>query len=257
MMSCECAARENWPGAAFRRGCGCSRCRAGRIEDLARNSLSAALAHSQSRAEAGGWGNELTIDRDVSVIWGPRVNLANWLTNPVVRAGAGSPTRPGQWLYKLFLRGDAKPLYLGRVTQQRTLARRIRDHVTAGTPLKGLTGAGVWPLITLNKTRLRQRPRDPLALNESALIDNIIASLGPAAFQISVAEVRRLAPRTGRPGRAFAADTALAEKHYHRRNASRINSRHNDRAERDPTLSRLVDRVTIFATRGKPLWRMP
>src|SRR4051812_20473370 len=113
-----CSARENWAPAPFGCGCGCRICRS-QIDDLADRSLSAALAHAQNRAEAAGlgrFGDELTIDRDISVIWGPRRNLQSWLNNPTGRPGDTLPNRAGQWLYKIFLGSESKPLYLGRVT---------------------------------------------------------------------------------------------------------------------------------------------
>lgn len=224
------------------------------IDRLADRSLSAALASAQNRAEqaqAGGYADELTIDRDISVIWGPRVNLHAWLAHPIGRPGDTPPTRAGQWLYKIFLGSDGKPLYLGRVTGSNTsLLRRIRQHIGRGTPIAGLTAAGVRALIANNKAMLRAG--NPGARSESRLIDDILASLGPAAFQISFSEIKRLA-RGGKRTRAFGADTALAEKHYHRKRAARITSRDNPRFEEetrrqrpagiDPLLARLVDRV--------------
>jgi hypothetical protein len=248
-----CIARENWPGRSRGRRCSCGGCRRQEIEELAERSLSAALAHAQNRGESeagSGFGDELTIDKDVSVIWGPRYNLATWLVNPACRAGDASPRDPGQWLYKIFLGPARAPLYLGKVTGDSTsLHERIRKHTTRGTAIPALTAATVAAEITRNKARLRAG--DPSARTESQIIDDIIASLGSGAFQISCAEVRRL--KSGRRVRAYATDTSLAEKHYHRKNAARINSRDNPRFEEelgsgfsreaDGELSQLVGRI--------------
>jgi hypothetical protein len=224
------------------------------IDRLADRSLSAALAHAQNRAEAleaGGLGDELTIDRDISVVWSPRVNLAKWVGAPTGRPGDTPPNKAGQWLYKFFLGADRKPLYVGRVTGRGTsLVERIQAHRSRGKPISGLTAAGVLPLITANKAKLRAKA--PGARSESQLIADILASL-PASIEFSFAEVKRLDPRTGKPKRAYAADTAFAEKRYHRKGAARINTRDNPRFEEeieadllganDPGLANLVRRV--------------
>ncbi len=156
-----CIARENWPGRSRGRRCSCGGCRRQEIEELAERSLSAALAHAQNRGESeagSGFGDELTIDKDVSVIWGPRYNLATWLVNPACRAGDASPRDPGQWLYKIFLGPARAPLYLGKVTGDSTsLHERIRKHTTRGTAIPALTAATVAAEITRNKARLRGR----------------------------------------------------------------------------------------------------
>jgi hypothetical protein len=255
-MSRECVARENWP--SYGGGCPCRRCRERTLDRLADRSLSVALAHAQNRAEAaesGRFGDELTIDKDISVIWSRRANLATWLAAPT-RPGDTPPNRSGQWLYKFFLVGATQPLYIGRVTG-RKLTTRISEHLRKRTPIRGLTFANVGQVITRNKADLRNKV--PGAKTSSQMIDEILSSLPHNQFEISFAEVKRLG-RGGRPTRAFAADAALAEKHFHRKNAARINTRDDPRFEAanlagvpgdDPALARLVRRVAAaLAARG-------
>ncbi len=255
-----CKRRENWPSPPFARGCMCTRCRRSTIDQLADCSLSAALAHSQNRAEQGSLerlGDELTIDRDISVIWSPRMNLQTWPTwrkAPVGRAGDTPPNRPSQWLYRFFLGSSPKPIYIGRVTG-RSLVARIDEHLRRGRRIANMTPAKVLSAIAANNALLRSG--NPLARTEDRMIDAILASLPASAFQFSFAEVKRLARGTSARRRAFAADTALAEKHYHRRNAAWINRRDNPRFEAseprgdDPALARLVRRVSAaIATRA-------
>src|SRR5262249_54396926 len=112
---CTCFGRENWPRPPYHR-CSCGACRRGAIDDLVDRSLSVALAHAQNRieSEGGRFGDELTVDKDLSVIWTPRQNLAAWQLAPSGRPGDTPPNRPGQFVYKLFLGSDPRPLYLGR-----------------------------------------------------------------------------------------------------------------------------------------------
>ena len=247
MMPRECVARENWP--SYGGGCPCRRCRERTLDRLADRSLSVALAHAQNRAEAaesGRFGDELTIDKDISVIWSRRANLASWRSP--TRPGSKPPNQPGQWLYKFFLVGARQPLYIGRVTG-RKLTTRIGEHLRKRAPIPGLTLANVGQHITRNKADLRNKV--PAAKTSSQMIDKILSSLPHNRFEISFAEVKRLG-RGGSPTRAFGADTALAEKHFHRRNAARINTRDDPRFEAanwgdlpgdDPVLARLVRRV--------------
>jgi hypothetical protein len=250
-MPIGCTRREDWPSPLFARGCMCTRCRRDTIDQLADRSLSAALAHSQNRVEQGSperLGDELTIDRDISVIWSPRRNLQTWRKAPVGRPGDTPPNRPSQWLYRFFLGSSPKPVYIGRVTG-RSLVARIDEHLRRGRTIANLTPSKVRSEIAANNALLRSG--SPLARTEDRMIDAILASLPASAFQFSFAEVKRLSRGTRARRRAFGADTALAEKHYHRRNAAWINRRDNPRFETasgprcdDPSLARLVRRVS-------------
>lgn len=252
MMRTACTAREDWPRSPYRRACLCQRCRAGTIERLADQSLSAALAHAQNRGEAeapylGSSAAEDTIDTDISVDWSPPAPLDKWLPT--------APRRPGQFLYKIFLRGNTKPLYIGRVTGgQTSLHGRITTHIQRGRTTSTLTRQNVYQEIARNKALWRSGAKG--AKSESQLFDDILKTLGPAAFDISVAAVKRIGLGGGK-SRAYGADTALAEKYYHRRNLAWINTRDNPRFEAevaadsrtdDPALSRLVQRILATST---------
>lgn len=248
---CRCRRCENWP-PPYRRRCSCRACRNRHaIDELANRSLNVALAHAQNRFERDwdSYGTEATIDKDLSVIWGRRQNLQTWRNAPTGRPGDTPPNKSGQFLYKLFLGSDTKPLYLGRVTGRNTsLVTRIGQHVRNGKPISGLTPQGVGSLIAANRALIRAN--NPAAKSEHQLIDDILASLPPSAFQISFSEVKRIG-RSGKRTGARAADTAMVEKRYHRRGASRINSPDNPRFEEavdfggseDPALVQLVNRV--------------
>ena len=228
--------------------CRCSRCRGENdlVERLANESLSVALRHAQDRYEAvageayrrlaEGLGPEAVIDKDIKVQWGRHQDLTGFLTAPA-NAKAASPGE--QWLYRLFLKGDPVPLYLGRVTDPKTtLKERIQVHARRGKRIRGLSAsdppavqrAKIKELIRKNAER-RAKCK---GLPESLLMDSILKSLGRDKFAISVAEVKRL--RKGATGTlpARPADTALVEKHYHRKGASRINRADNPRFEEAP-----------------------
>src|SRR5262249_47035013 len=141
LMPTRCTRLENWPAPPFVRGCMCKGCRRSMIDRLADQSLTTALAHAQNRSEGGRfdrYADELTIDRDISVIWSRRMSLPAWRAAPVGRPGDTPPNRSGQWLYKFFLGSSPRPIYLGRVTG-RALVNRIDEHLRRGRPIPNLT----------------------------------------------------------------------------------------------------------------------
>ena len=222
--------QENWPGPGWHRGgcgCGCARCRrrGGMIDRLARRSLSAALAHAQhGRGEAEEWGAEATrgASRDtlyacIRVAWEAPVPVAN-----LPAQAPAAYRQPGEWLYRFWRIGEARPLYIGRITGGR-VDRRVAEH-------RGY----------INKATYANR------LARGAATARIAQALNPA----NPADLQRITVQAGRYVANFSFDspcvaptgargnvqrsaalTAVVEKLYHSRSTSQFNLRSEPRFE--------------------------
>ena len=122
---------ENWPRDLHGGGCGCSRCRRrSTIDRLADQSLSTALRHAQSRAEAD-FGEEaasppgrVTLPGSFSG-WKRPVTLAELFADPPP-APYGATAFPA--LYRIYAEGTQIPLYVGMVLKT-SIAARVASHV--------------------------------------------------------------------------------------------------------------------------------
>lgn len=231
---------ENWPSLRSQGNCGCARCRA-----RWRDARQIALAHAQNRmvgeaAEAafadlriGPGAAYETVYGDYSVRWERRMPLANFLALPDPRYR--DPAR--QWNYRIYLKGDTRPLYLGKTGPRakgvkKGVRHRLQDHSrgTGGTVLPGVTTIADAQALA---AKHRAAPLKHLR-GDTKLLADLIKSLGSGNFDVKVGEVVKRKVGLGGKVTFTPPDigaSLLTERFQLKGGVARINRR--DRAEDD------------------------
>ncbi len=178
---------EDWPEPPCAKGCGCRRCGAGDLDRIVGRELSVALRHAQDRFAEAGAGAE---GAGPIVRYGRRMPLPDFLAS-----GDGRYKDPGlQWNYRFYLKGDNRPLYVGKAGRvQGGLRGRILRHLREGTRRPGIRTAKDAVDAAIRHRRAPKLPGE----GDSRLLDDIIASLGTGAFDFQAGDV---VVRRGGPG---------------------------------------------------------
>lgn len=234
-------------------GGGCAQCQgrpwegasqAGRlpINQLARRSLSTALAHAQhGRFEAE---KIIAVSPNLRYSFGRPMALLEVKNAP---AGSEYAIQGQPWLYKIYHRD--RPDYAWYLGQTFNLRRRIREHINAKGPriAAALAAHGGGDLVTQAARHLdvnrRQRDAATPAVRrslrkEEEVFDDVLRTLGPAMFRIRAAKVEQ--KWRGQWIKASQAALISAEKDLHSQGVARGNAWSNQRFEAGLTARQLV-----------------
>jgi hypothetical protein len=130
--------REDWPDLRHKSQCSCRSC--GRIEELARQSLSTALRHAQSRADMGLGAEAATPAGQITLPgkfkgWKNATPLRDLFTSAALNVFI----RPNQRrLYRIYRDRSPTPLYIGTAYKE-SIRKRVVSHLgplmrSTGTP---------------------------------------------------------------------------------------------------------------------------
>lgn len=141
----------------------------------------AALPFQRSRDEGS--------TREVVVRWGDRMPLVDYLAAPP----KAHKDEQGQWLYRFYLTGDGRPLYVGKAgPREDGVWGRIRAHRNTAAQLARTLPAAQQVSTPLGaKDAARRHRMSPLAAlqGDSELFHRLLASLGVGKFDITIGEV--------------------------------------------------------------------
>jgi hypothetical protein len=198
---------ENWPNDSPASGCGCARCRDGRsIERLADASLSAALAHAQNRAESDGEFEAATPAGTLTLPgrfggWRGAVTLD-------VLFGSNAPsdfTKPKRLLYRIYVEGRQKPLYIG-MAYNSAIRDRVLSHLRAIITKSGALAKTA----SVGKLALTPKPAFGSQRSEIQKLRILAAQLGLGArIKVQYAEVKPSLGHTLDPKLLHAFESAL------------------------------------------------
>jgi hypothetical protein len=181
---------------------------------------------------AGGQAFE-TVYGDHSVKWERRMPLKTFLALPDQRFR--EPTR--QWNYRLYLKGDKRPLYVGKTGPRAPHVKKgVRDRLADHARATG--GVAISTVTTIDQAKAaaakhRSAPKKGLQ-GDAEFLSNIIKSIGLDNIEVKVGEVFKR--KVGPAGKvSFLPPDPLAslltELFQRKSGVARVNRR--DRAEDD------------------------